>query len=170
MIILAVLIGVLLLLVAGCVGWQLLHNTSGTGNQPQHSPAPGTSTQASAQPSATGKLISTFCNDAKGHTFDKVQSVLKKDGFKVKREDVPGERDRVVEVTPCEAPLGSTVTVRVGNGKSAGASGPGPGDASSSAPANGGGGGPGGGGGLSCSLGVGGGLGCPSPPNPSKNG
>ena len=38
-------------------------------------------------------------------------------GFEVTRVDVPGPRNRVVEVTPCQAPKGSTITVKVGNGQ-----------------------------------------------------
>jgi serine/threonine-protein kinase len=166
MIILAVLIGVLLLLIGGFVGWQLLHNTGGGATPTSSSTATGTA-HASAQPSPTltGQPVSTFCDEAKGHTFERVRDVLKKDGFKVKREDVPGPRDRVVEVTPCEAPKGATITVRVGNGQpvSGGGAAPGTSTAPDTSTEPGGGlpsgGGPGGG--SLCSPPIAGGL-CPT--------
>ena len=53
----------------------------------------------------------------KGPTFQQTRDFLEAKGFEVNRVDVPGPRNRVVEVTPCEAPKGSTITVKVGNGQ-----------------------------------------------------
>jgi hypothetical protein len=174
MVILAILIGVLLILGLGCVGWQVMRNTSGTPNA--HNTTAGTTntnngqTQGGGQTGPTqggsGPLVSTFCDDAKGRQWDVVQRILKRDGFQPKRVDVPGPKDVVVELTPCQAQRGSVVTVKVGNGQ---APNPDNGGGQSSSPGAGsgsggtGGGGPGGGGGgqggLGCSLGVGGGPG-----------
>ncbi len=170
MVILAVLIGLLVLLVLGALGWQLMHNAGGT---PRTATTTGTpannATQTSTGPStsATGKLVSTFCEEAKGRQYSVVANILKRDGFRVDRQDVPGPKNLVVELTPCQAPLGSVVTVKVGNGQPAPA-GAGTGSASqTSGSSSGTGGGPTGG--LNCSLGLGG---CtpPAPPPATKQG
>ena len=77
---------------------------------PQRKPVPRTS--------STGELISTRCDlVSKGPTFQQTHDFLVGKGFEVTRVDVPGPRNRVVEVTPCQAPKGSTITVKVGNGQ-----------------------------------------------------
>jgi eukaryotic-like serine/threonine-protein kinase len=171
MVILGVLIGALVLLVLAAIGWQVMRNaggrpntstTTGTPHNPQNSTGPSTST--------TGKLVSTFCEDAKGREYGVVAAILKRDGFQVDRQEVPGRRNIVVEITPCQAPLGSVVTVKVGNGQQ-----PPAGSGTSNAGQTGGassgtGGGPPSGG-LNCSLGVGGGLEhCTPPPPPAQQG
>jgi hypothetical protein len=162
MVILGVLIGVLVLLGLGCVGLQVYRNVSNTSGNPTqnattgHTGGPTRTGQPSTSP--TGQLVSTFCDDAKGRSFPAVSNGLKRDGFKVDRQEVPGPRDIVRDITPCEAVRGTTVTVHVGNGQptsdSGNTGGPG-GDNNSSGP----------GGGLGCSLGIGGGVGgCSSGP------
>jgi eukaryotic-like serine/threonine-protein kinase len=167
MVILGILIGVLVLIGLGCVGLQVYRNVSnstGTGH-PTATGGTGT-TQPTSRPSASqgGALVSTYCDDAKGRPWVAVRDGLKRDGFQPKRVDVPGRRDVVTDITPCEAVRGSVITVHVGNGQPAGGNGSGPGgDNGSSGP----GGGPGPGG-LNCSLGLGGGLdGCST--GPTKN-
>jgi len=70
---------------------------------------------------------------SKGPTFEQTRDYLEGQGFKINREDVPGPRNRVVEVTPCEAPRGSTITVKVGNGQRGGSA---PASSNSPAPDN----------------------------------
>jgi serine/threonine protein kinase len=166
-IILGVLVAALLLLGGVCGGWFLLHNS---GNK--HNTAGGTPTanKTTGQPSPTltGPLIDNSCEKAKGNSFERVRDVLKDMGFKVERQDVPGPRNRVVEITPCQAPKGATITVKVGNGQAGGGVAPG-----SSPTGDNGGGNQGPGGGLpgpACSFGIGGGI-CPSSgANPSGAG
>jgi hypothetical protein len=160
-IILGVLVGALLLLGAVCGGWLLLHNSGNTAASPGSTPSANRQTTGQPTPTLTGPLIDNKCELAKGHTFEDVNKVLKDMGFKVDRQDVAGAKNRVVEITPCQAPKGATITVKVGNGKGGG----GGGAPATSATGDNGGGGAGAGGGLpgpGCSLGMGGGLGCPS--------
>ena len=157
MVILGALIAVLVVLGLCLAGWQIYRNVSGTGSgSPTATGAPNTAPQQTAgHPSATqtGKLVSTFCEDAKGRPYSRVERGLKQDGFQVNRQDVPGPDNLVVEITPCRAVKGTVITVKVGNGQPAG------------------GGGPGGPGTPTCALGIGGGLGgCPSATSPSKQG
>lgn len=169
MVILGILVGVLLLIGLGFVGLKVYQTVSGTPkNHPSTAPANtgtqgGNGSSGGASASPTGQLVSTFCDDAKGRPYANVERILKRDGFKPQRQDVPGPKDVVVELTPCQAVRGSTVTVKVGNGQPA-SSGGGNGGAS---PSDNGGGNPGGGNGLGCSLGLGGGVGCTS--GPAKN-
>src|SRR5207248_1340309 len=84
---------------------------------------PPTGRQTPGQPraSATAPLVSARCDVvSKGPTFEQTRDYLEGQGFKINREEVPGPRNRVVEVTPCEAPRGSTITVKVGNGQRGG--------------------------------------------------
>jgi hypothetical protein len=165
MIILGVLVGALLLLGGVCGGWYLLHNsgnnTAGAGGTPSGRQA----TTGQPSPALTGPMVDARCDIASNHPkFKDTKDFLEKEGLKVNREDVPGPKDRVVEVTPCQAPKGATITVRVGNGKAGGAT---PGTSPTGDNSGPGGGLPGPG----CSLGIGGGIGCPSNgPNPSGAG
>jgi serine/threonine-protein kinase len=139
-VILSVLIGALVLLLLICGGGWLLTHKSNTGANGGSTPTRTSAPAPTAQPSATGQLIPIDCVDAKrNHTYEQVRRVLAEQGFKVVRQDVPGRRNIVVEVTPCEAAKGDVVTVKVGNGQPAG----GP----TASGDNGGGGGPGPGGG-----------------------
>ena len=172
MVILGALIAVLVVLGLCLAGWQIYRNVSGTGSgSPTATGAPNTAPQQTAgHPSATqtGKLVSTFCEDAKGRPYSRVERGLKQDGFQVKRQDVPGPDNLVVEITPCQAVKGTVVTVKVGNGQPSG-TGTDTGGGNNGGP--GGGGGPGGPGTPTCALGIGGGLGgCPSAASPSKQG
>jgi eukaryotic-like serine/threonine-protein kinase len=167
MVILGILVGVLLLIGLGFVGLKVYQTVSGTpANHPTTAPAnTGTPAGNTGGPSASssGQLVSTFCEDAKGRQYSTVERILKRDGFKPKRQDVPGPKDIVIELTPCQAVRGSTVTVKVGNGQPSSGSGNG-----GASPDDNGGGNPGSGGnGLGCSLGIGGGVGCTS--GPPKN-
>jgi len=136
MVILGTLIGVLVLLGLGCGAWALLHNSGNNKPAAVGSPTTGRTT-AAPQPSLTGPLVSARCDVVKkGPTFDQTKEFLEGQGFQVSRQDVPGSRNRVLEVTPCEAPKGSTITVKVGNGQRASAP-----AASNSADGNGDGGG-----------------------------
>ncbi len=119
-VILGVLIGALVLLLLVCGGgWLLTHrgnNTAGPGGSPTPT-APATT----ARPSSTARLIPIDCENAKrNHTYEQVRRVLAEQGFKVVRQDVPGRKNIVVEVTPCEAARGDPVTVKVGNGQGTG--------------------------------------------------
>jgi hypothetical protein len=166
LVILAVLVSLLVLLGVGFVAWNLLNRTGGPAN-PTATGTPANNRQTTGQPTATGRLVSTFCKDARGRTWGKVESVLKADGFQPNRVDVPGPLNRVVELTPCQAVRGSVVTVKVGNGQPAGpGTDPGGGGGGGST-APGGGGQGGGGTSPSCTGlgGIGGGIGaCPTPP------
>jgi eukaryotic-like serine/threonine-protein kinase len=163
MIILGGLVAALVLLGVVCGGWFLLHNTGNKNNAGGNGTPTTNRTTAAPTPTLTGPLIDNKCELAKGHTFEDVDRVLKDMGFKVDRQNVAGPKNRVVEVTPCQAPKGATITVKVGNGQNGGGAG---GAAPGSSPTgdNGGNQGPGGGGGLpgpACSFGIGGGI-CPS--------
>jgi len=160
MIILATLLGVLVLMGAVCGGWYLLHNKSGS-TTTGGTPTGNQQTTGRSTPSPTGELIDARCDIAqKDHpTFQQTKDFLEGKGLKVTRENVPGPQGRVVDVSPCKAPKGATVTVKVGNGQAGG--GPTATPTGSDGGGNGGGGG-GGGPGPNCSLGMGGPLGCPS--------
>jgi eukaryotic-like serine/threonine-protein kinase len=136
-VILGVLIGALVLLLLVCGGgWLLMHNSNNAGGT--GGPTPTSAPQSSARPSPTAQLIPIDCINAKrNHTYEDVRRVLAQQGFKVVRQDVPGKKNIVVEVTPCEAARGDTVTVKVGNGQPAGA----PTDTATSGNGGGGGGG-----------------------------
>ncbi len=168
LIILGVLVGVLVLLGGVVTVWAL---TQGGGKSPAAGGTTPTAAKSSAtpRPTLTGPLVSARCEVVpKGPTFDQTRDYLEKQGFTVKREDVPGPRNRVVKVTPCEAPKGATITVQVGNGQSGNAPAVSPSaDNGGGGNGNGNGGGNGsgnGGGGVSasCSTGIGGGIGCPT--------
>jgi eukaryotic-like serine/threonine-protein kinase len=165
MVILGILIGVLVLIGLGCVGLQVYRNVSNNHTTGNGNPTGTGTVQPTMGPSGSpgGALVSTYCDDAKGRPWVAVRDVLKRDGFQPKRVDVPGRRDVVTDITPCEAVRGSVITVHVGDGQPASGNGSGPGgDNGSSGP-----GGPGPGG-LNCSLGLGGGLdGCST--GPAKN-
>jgi hypothetical protein len=166
MIILGVLVGAVLLLGGVCGGWYLLHNS---GNNAANSGSTPTANKTTSQPSPTltGPLIDNKCDLAKGATFERVRDVLQGMGFKVQRQDVAGPRDKVVEVTPCQAPKGATITVKVGNGQAGGGTTPG-----ASPSGDNGNPGPGGGGlpGPACSFGIGGGICQSGGPSPSGAG
>ncbi len=101
--------------------WALLHNSGNNGAQGGGTPTGNTKTTAST-PRATGPLVSARCDVvSRGPTFEQTRKFLVDQGFEVKREDVAGPRNKVIQVTPCEAPKGSTITVKVGNGQAAGA-------------------------------------------------
>jgi serine/threonine-protein kinase len=122
-VILGVLVGALVLLLLVCGGgWLLTHQSSNGATGPGSSPTPTGVPATTARPSPTARLIPIDCEHAKqGHSFEQVRKVLVEQGFKVVRQDVPGRRNIVVEVTPCEAARGDTVTVKVGNGQATGA-------------------------------------------------
>jgi len=122
LVILGSLIGVLVLLGLGCGAWALFHNSGNNTPGAAGTTAPA-SRQTTGQPraSATAPLVSARCDVvSKGPTFEQTRDYLEGQGFKINREEVPGPRNRVVEVTPCEAPRGSTITVKVGNGQRGG--------------------------------------------------
>jgi eukaryotic-like serine/threonine-protein kinase len=119
LVILGTLIGVLLLLGLGCGAWALFHNSGNNTPTATGTRTPGTQqTTSTPKATATGPLVSARCDVVpKSPTFEQTRDYLEGQGFKINREDVPGPRNRVVEVTPCEAPKGSTITVKVGNGQ-----------------------------------------------------
>ncbi len=165
-ILLGTLVGVLLLLGVGLGAWALLH---GTGND--RAGTAGTRTGGPATTAAT--LTDLQCDKAKNYSYETVRKTLEDEHFKVKRQDVPGPRGEVVDITPCQARPGDTITVKVGNGQTtsrgggggAGAPRPATPGASASSDGTGGGTGPT----PTCTLGMGAQLGCVTGgvPNPS---
>src|SRR5204862_3466677 len=122
MVILGVLVGVLVLLGLGCGAWALLHNSGNNAPAASGTTAATHKTTAAPRASATVPLVSARCEVVtKRPTIQQTRDFLEGEGFEVNREDVPGPRNRVVEVTPCQAPKGSTITVKVGNGQRASA-------------------------------------------------
>ena len=166
-ILLGVLIGVLVLLGVGLGAWALLgKDKRGAGAADQAPPNPA--------------VTDLPCDWARTHTDEQVRNQLVKDGFTVNQEATPGRAGSVVDVTPCQARPGATITVKVGNGQGTGGRGGGgttgtprhsnaPGGVPTPPSASAG-GGTGGGGGHpspSCGLNVGDQLCVSTGPNPS---
>lgn len=90
-----------------------------------------TQTEKTTAPSrsAAGDLITLNCEQYKGQQRLVVETKIRQKGFKVRIEmvDAGGRINEVVDVTPCQAYVGDTITIKVSTGNS---------DAQSSEPAD----------------------------------
>jgi serine/threonine-protein kinase len=118
LVVVAVVLAVLLVLGGGGLGvWYLTRTSSnppGGGGSGQTS-APATTGDTDPTASAGTKLIS--CEGIKTRQVSFARRELEDAGYKVTVQQVNGPRNRIVEVTPCgRVPVGSEVTIKVGNG------------------------------------------------------
>jgi serine/threonine-protein kinase len=111
-------LAVLFLLICGGIG---LYRTLDSANRSGSGAVASTSGQATtaAPTSAGAKLIDVNCAAAKGKPSRTVETKLRSLGLKVKEvtEDAGGRRGDVVDVAPCQAAKGDTVTVTVDTGR-----------------------------------------------------
>jgi eukaryotic-like serine/threonine-protein kinase len=120
----AAVAGVVVLLLAGlAVGWALLGQNGDNGTNGNGGPGVGTSAQPGAGQQGAGtptgnELVDLQCDTLIGDRYQTVETKLARQGFKIKRVARSGGRKgRVVDVSPCSAAPGSTVTLYISTGQ-----------------------------------------------------
>jgi hypothetical protein len=121
MIIAGAVLGALLLVLCIGGGVFLVNQLSKDKDDPKDPVA-----QNSTAPTTGGSPKAIDCNGMKGKTSWTVKEALEKDGFTVKIvvTQSAGERDSVLNVTPCQATSGSEISVEVPRGSDPSATNP----------------------------------------------
>jgi hypothetical protein len=118
---------VLLLIAAAVIAYKLTSNAnSNSGGTPPPS-VTTTTAQATTQQTGNGQQtqssqgtqsVNLHCDQLRGKSYDDVQKTLSREGFTVNKVSQPGgQKNKVVDVTPCQAQQGDTITVTVSDGK-----------------------------------------------------